>query len=247
MLEDDSVCRVTGIKISMVDVVLATQRITEAASCRASLEVHLCNAYTLSTAHKDLRLRAALERAHLNLPDGTPVARLSGLGAAPVRGPELIRAVMMATAHREVAHYLYGGGDGVAKEAARKIEAASPGTAIAGFETPPFAAVDVLDLTAVAARATAAGASILWVGLGTPKQDYAVPVLAAHFAGPVVPVGAAFDFLAGSVRESPAWLHGSGLEWAHRLAQEPRRLWRRYTLDSLNFIRLVARERMTRG
>lgn len=247
MSDEGSTYRVTGIDISTADVTRATELITAAATCSTSLEVHLCNAYTLSTAHRDLRLRAALERAHLNLPDGTPVARLSGLRAGPVRGPQLIRAVMAATAHGEVAHYLYGGGSGVASAAAREIERASPGTVIAGVETPPYAAVDQMDLPAVGARATATGASVLWVGLGTPKQDYAVPILAAHFRGPVVPVGAAFDFLAGSVRESPAWLHGSGFEWAHRLAQEPRRLWRRYTVDSMNFFRLVARERMHRG
>lgn len=246
-MDEASTYRVTGIDISALNVRRATKLVIDAAASATSLEVHLCNAYTLSTAHKDMRLRAALKHAHLNLPDGTSVARLSGLGASPVRGPELIRAVMAATAHGEVAHYLYGGGDGVAEAAAREIKAASPGTVIAGVETPPYAPVDGLNLPAVGARASAAGARVLWVGLGTPKQDYAVPVLAAHFPGPVVPVGAAFNFLAGSVRESPTWLHGSGFEWAHRLTQEPRRLWRRYTLDSLNFIRLVALERMNLG
>lgn len=76
----------------------------------------------------------------------------------------------------------------------------------------------------------------MWVGLGTPKQDFVSTALAERLSVPCVGVGAAFDFAAGSVREAPLWIQNSGLEWLYRLASEPRRLWRRYVFGNVRFI-----------
>lgn len=224
-----------------VEVVLRT-----AAEGRA-LQVHLCNAYSLSLAHGDARLRRCLLNADLNLPDGKSVAVLAGRRHNAVRGPDLMRETLRSSCGRQIAHYLYGGGPDIAQRVEAKAREFAPGVLIAGIETPDYAPVDALGLPEVADRATASGASVLWVGLGTPKQDYAVPELARRFAGPVIPVGAAFDFLAGAVAESPRPLQNTGFEWAHRFLQEPGRLWQRYTFHSANYLRLVVAERLFSG
>ena len=180
----------------------------------------------------------------LNLPDGTPVAwmgRTQGV-SGPVRGPGLVGAV--ATAGLGLAHhYLWGGKDGVADGMADGLREAVPGVSIVGTETPPFAPLSDEDLFDLAVRVRASGANILWVGLGTPNQDYVVRRLAPLLEMPIVPVGAAFDFWSGAVSEAPTFLHGSGFEWIYRLSREPRRLWRRYLIGNPRFVVSALRHR----
>jgi N-acetylglucosaminyldiphosphoundecaprenol N-acetyl-beta-D-mannosaminyltransferase len=228
---------VCGVPIADLDAPAAAALIVGHAASRTSFQVHLCNAYTLSLVDRDARLREALQGADLNLPDGTPVAWM-GRGTSqtgPVRGPGLVGAV--ATAGLGVArHYLWGGKDGVADAMADGLRAAVPGVEIVGAETPPFRIPTDEDLFDLAARVRASGANILWIGLGTPRQDYVVHRIAPLLDLPVVPVGAAFDFWSGAVPEAPAVLHGSGFEWVYRLSREPRRLWRRYLIGNPQFL-----------
>jgi N-acetylglucosaminyldiphosphoundecaprenol N-acetyl-beta-D-mannosaminyltransferase len=235
------VCR---IPIADLDTTTAAQHIVRAAASATSFQVHLCNAYTLSLVDRDVVLREALIASDLNLADGTPVAwlgRTQGV-SGPVRGPGLVGAV--ATLGLGVAHhYLWGGKDGVADGMADGLREAVPGVSIVGTETPPFASLSDEDLFDLAVRVRASGANILWVGLGTPNQDYVVRRLAPLLEMPIVPVGAAFDFWSGAVSEAPAFLHGSGFEWIYRLSREPRRLWRRYLIGNPRFVVSALRHR----
>jgi N-acetylglucosaminyldiphosphoundecaprenol N-acetyl-beta-D-mannosaminyltransferase len=238
--------RVCRTPIADLDTTGAAARIVQAAANRTSFEVHLCNAYTLSLVDRDPLLRDALTASHMNLADGTPVAWMgrSEGEPGPVRGPGLVGAVAalgVGVAH----HYLWGGKEGVADGMADGLRAAVPGVSVVGTEVPPFAPLSDEDLFDLAVRVRASGANILWVGLGTPKQDYVVRRLAPLLNMPIVPVGAAFDFWAGAVAEAPAFLHGSGLEWIYRLSREPRRLWRRYLIGNPRFVMSAVRHRTT--
>jgi N-acetylglucosaminyldiphosphoundecaprenol N-acetyl-beta-D-mannosaminyltransferase len=236
-----SVC---GVPIAALDTVRAAAEIVDSAIAEDSLQVHLCNAYTLSLVDSDDRMRAALLAADLNLADGAPVAwmgRATG-AAGPVRGAELVGEVWRQGRGR-VRHYLYGGKDGVADEMAAALRQRTPDAVVAGTETPPFRTLTDADLDAVAERVRASGANILWIGLGTPRQDYLVHRLSESLSMPIVPVGAAFDFWSGAIKEAPRVLHGSGLEWLHRLVSEPRRLWRRYLLGNPRFLLTAWRHR----
>lgn len=237
--------RVCGVDIAAVGLWEAAGAIVDAAVRRAPLQVHLCNAYTLSLVDRDRELRKALDTSDLNLPDGTPVAWLLRRAGAdgPVRGPDLVPEVVKRGVATEVRHYFWGGADGVAERAAARVCESVPGALVAGCESPPFRDLTDEELSALADRLRASGANVLWVGLGTPRQDYVVPRLTERFDGPVVPVGAAFDFLAGTVPEAPPFLRGTGLEWMHRLASEPKRLWRRYLLGNPRFVAAALRHR----
>lgn len=229
--------RVCGIPIAAVTPEQAVEQVVQAGLDGRSLEVHLCNAYTLSLVDRDATLRDALLRADLNLPDGTPVAwllRSHGL-RQPVRGPGLVNDVAAAGAARGLRHYFWGGAPGVAQAVAEQLRRAVPDLEVAGTDTPPFGDPDDAELKALAERVRGARAQVLWVALGTPRQDYLVPRLAPLAGCPVVPVGAAFDFVAGTVQEAPAVLHGTGAEWVFRLSREPRRLWRRYLIGNPRF------------
>ena len=235
---------VCGIPITDVDPVSAAATIVRRCAAGTNFQVHLCNAYTLSLVDRDEDLREALLAGDLNLPDGAPVAWFGRATPyhGPVRGPALVHAV--ATAGLGVVrHYLWGGKEGVADGMAQGLRSAVPGVDIVGTETPPFGQLTDAALFALADRVSASSANILWIGLGTPRQDYVVHRLAPVLDMPIVPVGAAFDFWSGTVPEAPAYLHGSGLEWVYRLSREPRRLWRRYLIGIPRFVLAAWRHR----
>lgn len=225
----------------------AAAELVAAAAARSSLSVHLCNAYVLSLASRDHGYRSQLTSGDLNLADGAPVVwagRRLGYrfdGSRP-SGTELVIETARRGIGENVGHYLFGAGPGVAADMAARLRRAVPGIRISGVESPPFRPLTDDDLDDIAERVDFEYApTIVWVGLGTPKQDDVVQRLARRLDCPVVPVGAAFDFLAGAKQRAPSWMRRLGLEWLHRLATEPRRLWRRYLVDNLRFLRCVLR------
>src|SRR6201999_1730623 len=111
-----------------------------------------------------------------------------------------------------------------AEAMAERLRAQVPGVKIVGCEVPPFRDLTAAEVDELTARIVASDANVVWGGLGTPRQDYLVPRIARSFAGAVIPVGAAFDYWAGTVKQAPEFMHGSGLEWFYRLCTEPRRL-----------------------
>jgi len=214
--------------------------------CGASHVVHFVPADPTVRARRDPAYRDLLNLGDLNVADGKAV--VWALHARGHRTPRISgsRAMELLAADglgRGTRHFLYGGAHEVLGALCTRLRERHPGIQIVGFETPPFAAVDELGLDAVAARVRSAGADLLWVGLGTPKQDLAAERLRALGCAPVVLcVGAAFDFVSGAKRRAPRWMQRSGLEWFHRLASEPVRLWRRYLIGNPRFVAGVFRD-----
>jgi N-acetylglucosaminyldiphosphoundecaprenol N-acetyl-beta-D-mannosaminyltransferase len=216
---------------------LATDEAVAALRRRAQLRrpsgVHLCNAYTLKLATGNPVYTAVLNSSALNLPDGTPVAwaaRRAGHAnvAEPVRGPGLLEAVLADGLSWGARHYFYGSSPEVIAQLGRRLLQRHPGLRIAGMESPPFRPLGYAERVSTRARLAASGAHYVWIGLGTPKQDWFVAEFAPHLPSVTVAVGAAFEFAAGTLPEAPQFLHGSGFEWMYRLATEPRRLAGRY-------------------
>jgi N-acetylglucosaminyldiphosphoundecaprenol N-acetyl-beta-D-mannosaminyltransferase len=124
-----------------------------------------------------------------------------------------------------------------------RLEARFEGLAIVGTHTPPFRPLTAAERQAAAAEIEASGADIVWVGLGSPKQEHWMAEMAPLLPGKVlIGVGAAFDFHAGLKRQAPRWIQEHGMEWAFRLATEPRRLWRRYLFNNTRFIAMLLAE-----
>lgn len=230
--------RVCGVDLAVVTPQEAAETVVDHAAAHKPMQVHLCNAYTLSLVDSDGRLRAALQSADMNMSDGTPLSwfgRSHGM-RGPVRGPGLVGDVARAGVARGIRHYLWGGAPGVAEQMAERMRCHAPGIQIVGTECPAYRIPTPDDLDELVASVTEAEADVLWIGIGTPKQDYVVPELAERLSIPVVPVGAAFDFWSGAVSQAPRFLHGSGFEWVYRMAREPRRLWKRYLLGNPRFL-----------
>ena len=229
-----------GIRIDALPLDQAVARLRALAAERAGRAVHLCNAWTLALARRDPQLAAALNRGDLNLPDGTPLTWVGRrLGCPQLRrrvyGPDLLLATVRAGRAAGLRHYLYGSTPAVVAGLARRLTERVPGAELVGVESPPFRPLHPDEEAALLGRLRAAAAEVVWVGLGTPGQDLFVDRLRGRAAATLVAVGAAFDFLAGAKPQAPVWLQDHGLEWAFRLACEPRRLWRRYLVGNAVF------------
>jgi len=193
-------------------------------------------------------LRAAYASAGLVLADGMPLVWASRLLRRPlpqrVAGSDLVPAVFDRFRDRGLRVYLLGAAEGVGRRAAANIERRWPGIRVTGVFSPPLGFErEAAKNEEILARMAAAGAELLVVGLGAPKQELWVHAHQSRIAAPVaLCVGATIDFLADHKPRAPRWMRESGLEWLHRLASEPRRLFGRYAHDAWFFTLLLVRE-----
>jgi N-acetylglucosaminyldiphosphoundecaprenol N-acetyl-beta-D-mannosaminyltransferase len=191
----------------------------------------------LDEARSDPTFRAILNRSWLTTPDGMPLVWFGPPGVERVYGPDLLLAVCDAGRTVGLTHYFYGGNPGVADELAAKLTARFPGLAVVGCLTPPFRPLDAAEAATLQADVARARPDVIWVGLGTPKQERFMAEFAPTLdAGVLIGVGAAFDFHSGRVRQAPRWMQRSGLEWLFRLRTEPRRLGPRYLKTNPLFV-----------
>lgn len=220
----------------------AVNIVLDAGKRRDSIPVRLSNAYCVALASKDAVYADLLNGPGLNFPDGTPVvwfmkARKSGDSSlSTVRGPTLFADTLALTAGAGLSNFFLGTTDETLSVLRATVSQKYPDIDIAGTYAPPFAPLTNAFIQDCYERIEESKADLIWVGLGTPKQDYVAAQLAKLLGRPCVGVGAAFDFLAGTVREAPLWMQNSGTEWIYRFASEPRRLWKRYIFGNARFL-----------
>jgi N-acetylglucosaminyldiphosphoundecaprenol N-acetyl-beta-D-mannosaminyltransferase len=196
-------------------------------------------------ARHDASFRDILNCASMVVPDGMPLVWLGRLKGHPLKrrvyGPELMLDFCERSARKGFRHFFYGGGPGVAKKLADEMSNRFPGLVVAGTSSPPFRNLTEGEEKELVNQISQAAPDILWVGLGTPKQERWMHEHSSRLGAPVlVGVGAAFDILSGEKKQAPAWMREHGLEWFFRLLQEPKRLWRRYILCGSEFLLCIA-------
>ncbi|HEX2419751.1 MAG TPA: WecB/TagA/CpsF family glycosyltransferase [Micromonosporaceae bacterium] len=209
---------------------------------------HLCNAYTLSLALRDPDYRWMLNASDVNFADGHYVAMVGRRRGQPqmterVYGPGMMLDTLDRGRERGLRHYLYGSTPDTVAKLADSLRARLPGVAIVAAESPPFRSLTEIEQQDLVGRVCDLKPDLFWVGLGTPKQDWFVAEYTARLQTTVVPVGAAFDFWSGTKPVAPALVRRYGMEWAYRLATEPRRLWRRYLIGNPLFLYGVLTDR----
>jgi len=230
--------------IDVVDTTLATAAasIVEAARHGLPLNVAFLNAHCINTLFRDPDYRRAVETCDRVYADGSGMriaARLTGRKLIDnVNGTDLFPVLCDHAAKADTSLYLLGGRHGVAAEAGRRMMAGRPGLDIAGTSHGFFASAD--DETRAIADINASGARIVLVGLGVPLQERWIARNRHRIAAPVVlAVGGLFDYYSGRIPRAPLALRRADLEWAWRLALEPRRLARRYILGNAEFLTRV--------
>lgn len=236
-----SVAGVRIIRSSMAD---AAEMVIATALGRQGGAFHFVNAYTISLTYSLPELRQILNEATATFPDGKPltwVGRAKKVSMAQVRGPELFETVLDQGRRRNVKHFFLGSTNETLFQLTEVVKKKYPGIQIVGTYSPPFRQLSPAEIEHQDRLIESTGAHLVWVGLGTPKQDFEVERLASAVPVTAAAVGAAFDFTAGTKRIAPTWVSQAGFEWLFRFISEPRRLWKRYTWGNLMFIVQVFR------
>ena len=240
---------VIGINVDAVDYQAAVARIIEAAESRRPLAVTAIAVHGVISGFRDTEQKYRLNQFDLVCPDGQPVRwalnGLHGCGLVDrVYGPQLMLRLCEAAAQRGVPIFLFGTTDEVLERLSQRLAEQFPDLRIAGREASKFRRLTPAERDRLAEQIRASGAGVCFVALGCPRQEVFVYEMRDRVNLPLVAVGAAFAFHAGTLAQAPAWMQRAGLEWLYRLIREPRRLWKRYATTNPAFAALVILQRL---
>lgn len=249
-------CSVIGLPLACTTYAGAVAWILEqAVTVTDACAVEAANTHVAALARSDASFGEAMSRFDLIVPDGMPLVWSinAQLPAAErltdrVYGPTLMLETLKATAEKpQFRHFLLGGKESTLSKLESVFAERFPGVAIAGTYSPPFGEWPAGEFERICSMIRDSGANLIWVGLGCPKQERWI---ARHKdqlpAGVYFGIGAAFAFHAGEVSQAPAILQKFGLEWAYRIAAEPRRLFKRYFTYNSLFVWYTLRDRFGR-
>lgn len=232
--------RVIGVGVDNIQRRTAVDRIMAWADNLESRYVCFCNAHSavLATIRSDHR--RALADADLVAPDGAPVAWTLSIKGGQLQkrvdGPGMMLQLCKLAAAQGVRIGLLGSTPEVLEQLVLRLKRAHPALQIAYVHSPPFRTLSEEENAQVCEDIADVGVGLLFVGLGCPKQEAWMRAHKGRIPAVMLGVGAAFDFHAGAIQRAPALMRGAGLEWVHRLASEPRRLWWRYCSFNMMFV-----------
>lgn len=236
---------VGGVPFVSTDLEEAVSLLLQEASSQTGYRgsVRFANAYCISEASKNLSYRLLLENSGINFPDGKPISLYMRRGkntgvfqSQQVRGPSAFELALDSGQALGIRHFFLGSTPETLEMLIDSVRIKYPAAVVVGSHSPEFGPLDKNFFETCVSEITQTDPDIVWVGLGTPKQDFASEELASATGTICAGVGAAFDFTAGSKREAPTWVRKAGVEWLFRLISEPGRLWKRYLFGNIKFL-----------
>ena len=232
---------VLGVDLSAINMNRAIDLAESWIATGKSAYVCMTGVHGVMEAQSDAHLRSVLNGAFLNAPDGMPMSWVGWLQGHRqmdrVYGPDFMANLCRLSLSKGYRHYLYGGQPGVAQELKAALQKRFPGLQVVGTYTPPFRSLTRDEEASLLEDVGNAKPDILWVGLSTPKQECFMAEYVDRLRVPLlVGVGAAFDFHTGRIDDAPTWMKRMGLQWLHRLLQDPARLWKRYLRNNPVFV-----------
>ncbi|MBE2220080.1 MAG: WecB/TagA/CpsF family glycosyltransferase [Anaerolineae bacterium] len=234
---------ILGIPIDDLNMEQALDRIEEfiqvGRSTGKTHQIATVNADFVVKAMKDPELRYLLQEADMATADGMPLvwgSRLLGVTLEDrVAGADMVPALAERAAKNGHSLYFLGAAPGIAAQAATMLQDQHPGLIVAGVKSPPYTSVIDMD-PGIIDEIKAANPDVLLVAFGNPKQEKWIGMYGRELGVPVmIGIGGTLDFITGNTKRAPEWMQRAGLEWLHRLLNEPRRLWKRYAVDLVHF------------
>jgi len=208
--------------------------------------VCFANVHMTMEAHQDAGFKQNVNHASLVLADGKPVAvagkLLYGKKQERIAGMDFMPAILDKANELKAKVFLYGSTQEVLDSLEQKIKSNYPGVVLAGSITPPFRPIAQEELAGHIDQINNSGANVVMVSLGCPKQEKWMSANSQKINAVLLGVGGAFAVTAGLQKRSPVWMQKLGLEWLHRLMQEPKRLFKRYFVTNTRFIFLLSKE-----
>lgn len=248
---------IMGMQVARLTETELVDHIVEELAAGRGGNVVTANLDILLRHHSDPQARQVYDAASLRVADGMPLVWASKVLAEPVpervAGSTLLTTFAARAAREGLSMYLLGGTPQSAERAAGVLVESFPGLSVGANSQLSFDAcpLQAQVQAAVALLESEGPRDIVWVGLGSPKQEYLIQELRPHFPQAwMIGVGGSFSFLCGDIERAPEWAQRTGLEWLHRLSQDPKRLAKRYLGDNLPFLgRVMAdslRKRLSR-
>jgi N-acetylglucosaminyldiphosphoundecaprenol N-acetyl-beta-D-mannosaminyltransferase len=232
---------ILGVGVHALNMRSAVDILDDAATNGTKGYVTVTGVHGIMEAQDDASFKDVLNSSLLTTPDGMPtvwIGRSRGFDSmGRVYGPELMLEVCRRSIETGHTHFIYGGAPGVADELAGVLKKKYPGLRVVGTSSPPFRPLDEGEERELIERMSELRPDFFWVCLGAPKQERFMAEYSPKLSTTVmIGVGAACDILTGRTKDAPGWVKQSGLQWLHRLLQEPKRLWRRYLILNPRFI-----------
>jgi N-acetylglucosaminyldiphosphoundecaprenol N-acetyl-beta-D-mannosaminyltransferase len=232
---------VLGIGIDVVNMPRALSRVAKHLENQEKGYVCLAGVHGVMEAQRDPDVARILSGSALTAPDGMPtvwVGRHQGFtGMERVTGPDLMLEIFGREEFRDYTHFFFGGKEGIAEELRESLRARFPDAKVVGTFTPPFGPMSLAQEKTFIEEVNRLRPDIIWVGISTPRQerfmDHYLPLLDTTL---MFGVGAAFDFHTGRIADCAEWIKVCGLQWLHRLLQDPKHLWKRYLRNNPAFL-----------
>ena len=235
---------ILGVMVDVVDYESAVDQIVHAAREQRGFAATALAVHGVMTGALDAEQRFRLNEFDLVVPDGQPVRWALNLLHSTrlkerVYGPALMLALCERCANDGIPIYLYGSSEPVLARLRARLKELFPRLRIAGAQPSRFRRITAEEKAGIVSDIRDSGARVVFAGLGCPRQEVWAYEFREALSMPVVAVGAAFDFHAGTIPQAPRGMQNAGLEWLYRLVQEPRRLWRRYTFLNPLYVAMV--------
>ena len=209
------------------------------------------NVHLVMSGYWNQAYQNIINQAALVTPDGMPLVlglRLLGIQKQTrVYGPDLMLAWCERAAKNQIPVFFYGGTPSMLDKLSQSLQNKFPNLAIAGSYSPPFRVLTEQEEGEIRDKIQSTGATVVFVGLGCPKQEEWMARQQGKLSAVMIGVGAAFSFHSGEVSQAPRWMMKIGLEWLYRLIMEPRRLWQRYFFTNPAFVVLFSWQLLKNG
>jgi N-acetylglucosaminyldiphosphoundecaprenol N-acetyl-beta-D-mannosaminyltransferase len=237
--------QVLGVDVDAIDMEDALSSVAAVLQSNRKGYVCVASVHAIMETQRSPHLAEIYIGSEMTVPDGMPLVWVGRFQGHPsmkrVAGPELMLEIFRRKEFASVTHFLYGGVEGVAEELRDKLKEQFPWVRIVGTGMPPFRDLSIAEQKEFIDTIHGLKPDIIWIGLGCPKQEQFMyrylPMLETKL---MFGVGAAFDFHTGRIRDCADWVKRAGLQWLHRLLQDPQRLWRRYLWSNSAFIWHIA-------
>ena len=233
-------CNIMGVNIAAINMEWLVNYLEKNISEIKGDYICVSNVHTTVTCFEDADYCAIQNGGLMAIPDGGPLSTVGQKrghkNMERTTGPSLMGEIFEISAKKEYRHYFYGSKEETLELLYQKLTSNYPGIQIAGMYSPPFRPMTEEEDKAIIERINETKPDFVWVGLGAPKQEKWMATHQGKIDGLMLGVGAGFDYYAENIKRAPMWMQKHNLEWVYRLAQDPKRLFKRYWSTNTKFI-----------
>ena len=233
-------CNIMGVNIAAINMEWLLDYIEKNLSEIKGDYICVSNVHTTVTSYEDAAYCAIQNGGLMAIPDGGPLSTVGQKrghkNMERTTGPSLMGEIFEISAEKGYRHYFYGSKEETLELLHQKLTDKYPGIQIAGMYSPPFRPLTKEEDKAIIEKINETKPDFVWVGLGAPKQEKWMAAHQGKINGLMIGVGAGFDYYAENIKRAPEWMQKHNLEWAYRLIQDPKRLFKRYLVTNTKFI-----------